>query len=210
MLHRGGLSGLAGLAGWLFADLMLGIGMLFLISSTTATGPLVIKTPTPLLTVTLVAHGTVLPVESLTATFTPSPTPTATLTPTATATPTPTLMPTAEPPTALRDASTSITITVDAPGLLAGYPDAQQALLNTLRRQENLGDWKDSRAGMVLTFGGTTDASYGSMVAEKVNALLPQVFPDRPRLFKDARMKNYLDYQVSVGTVVFEIWFYTR
>lgn len=208
------------LAGWLFADLMLGLAVLFFAANTVGTPP----TPTPIPTATAVptATATLVPTATATATATPTrtptprlptPTPTPTVTPTATATPTPVCLPVISPDALL------LTLTVDSNGLLSPNNQAARdqarevfrAELSRVLDERGKGETYDTvQIGVILTFGTSPigDNSRGVNVARALNDAL---FVEPP--FRNAGRRDYLHF-VSGGrtlnTVEIEIFLYVR
>jgi hypothetical protein len=152
------------LAGWLFADLLLGLAMLFFVFNTVGTLEAAQPTPTPTPTTT----------PTTTPTSTPTATPTPTSRPTATATPTPYATPT--PSTVLEREPVTISTRVDAVLLLRGDSAETARLRAELNRL--LGQYVGRRrAGIVLTFGGSPDFVEGEKIAAVVNQLLETTLP---------------------------------
>jgi len=95
MALRSRRSDLFSIGGWLFADLMLALTLIFLASSTQASPPpAVTPMPSPSPTLTLTPTLTLVPSMTPTPTPTPTGTPTSSLTPTPTNTPVPSATPT--------------------------------------------------------------------------------------------------------------------
>jgi hypothetical protein len=80
----------------------------------------------------------------------------------------------------------SVTISVDANGLLEGNDDAEEAAVDAIR--EALEDYEDCRVGITLTFGWNPDVGTGNQIAERVNALLDEAEPD---MFEDAAFESF-------------------
>src|SRR5947209_782920 len=117
------------LSGWLFADLLLALVVIFLAANTVGVKPQPIPTPTP------------------------------TPTPTATATPTPTPTPTAITPTPLPRLELSknrVIVSIDANGLLNNTPGAINDLKQKIRAQALL---RGRTAGLVIAYGGASDVT---------------------------------------------------
>jgi|GEM_PF-402661 hypothetical protein len=196
------------LAGWLFADLLLGLAMLFITSMV----GLPIPTPSP----------TLPPGVTPTATLTRTPTPTLTRTPTATMTPAgsgPGNAPaTPTPAFGLNSTPFLVTLRVDPNLMPAMMANPNSSAASTVRNQ--LGQQIrecfqkfDGRteAGMVLTFGGSPNLTYGNQLAAIASALLreqlPRVFTLAPRktVFKDM---HAVSRRAAVnGTVELEVYF---
>ncbi len=176
------------LSGWIYADLLLGLMMLFLVSMRGATPDQLqpaTHTPTPTATYTL------------TPTPTPSPTAMATVTPAkagaGTRMPTPTLVPTFTPvPTAtstpkayivgLSQTPFAVTLRIN-PALISdvmvGRPQARATAQAQLRTQIRYCFARiRGQAGMVLAFGNNPAPSVGERLAELATGLLNQEYPD--------------------------------
>ena len=172
------------LAGWLFADLLLGLALIFLLSGTADVGrqhspeaglagvPPVASTEEPTST------STPTPGPTATPTLTPTPTETSTPTATPTATPTPTPVPTVSPTpeVGLSQKNVPCEFYVNPDQLLnSGSQDA--VVISEIRKcyQTRFGR---VHAGIVLTFGFSHVLSEGESLSRRVNALLPQALPD--------------------------------
>lgn len=197
------------IAGWLFADLLLGVAMLFFVFNTVGE-PLVTATRTPTVTPTLTPTPTPTPSPTGTRlpTVTPTPTMTSTSTPTPTLTPSPSSTPT--PSGGLDPEPEEISFIVDANSLLSdndSYKQAEQTRVRDIIR-EKLERFSGFRAGMVLSTGTTlfTTPSQGRMMADEVNELLRDVFP---RVFAGAIFKSFhflSNDPARVGEIELEIY----
>ncbi len=165
------------LSGWLFADLLLGLAMLFLVASP---GAPAVPTPTP--------------TPTLTPTSTPTPRPTSTLTPTLT--PTPTSTPTEViPPTPVPTrpgvelAPREATLVTNADVLLGPDGPAKDAERLQLRQQiwSQYQSLSNRRAGFVISFGNHPNYIKGNQLSEEVAKLLQETVPT---LFKDAPIER--------------------
>lgn len=208
------------LAGWLFADLLLGLAMLFI------TSMVGLPPPTP---------GAVPP----TATYTPTSTPTATRTATPTFTPTsvprigtpgggqpssptPTLTPTPTPGYGLNSTPYKVTFRVN-PALVPAFaanstsPSGNQARAQIEDQLHQCFDKFQNRAqaGIVLTFGGNADVETGNKLARLTTESMRKLFPN---MFKPADRSDgtvYKDMHAAEphpfvnGTVETEIYFIT-
>ncbi len=179
------------LAGWLFADLLLGLSMLFLVSGSRGYLP----TVTPTLSA--------VPSRSPTLTFLPEATPT--LTPTLSPSPTPTVVP--------RPSATPTPLAVQ-PGLdepqcynfeLTSADTASQTAYLTRFFQEQLPDDNHHRAGLVMIWVHGQDMREGVLVAREVGRLLQHVLPDS---FGDAQVKSLYFDTGELYHVQLEIYFY--
>lgn len=181
------------LAGWLFADLLLGLAMLFFVFNTVGTKP----TPPPR------ATYTPLPTYTPAPTYTPRPTytplrqepPRRTYTPLPTYTPAPTYTPLPTPQHEGVEQVAEIFTLVD------GRDKGEQI-------RELFSPYVgERRAGFVLIFGNAPTIEGGNTLAREVERLLPAVVPE---VFGDAGMKalHYLRADGSrEGEVDLEIYF---
>lgn len=179
------------LSGWLIADMLLGLAMIFLISNTRSAPT---RTPTPTLTITATA--------SPKATHTPAPTPTKLLSPT--------------PPTGLELVPYKFRVQGDFDKIIADDPIEIDKLLRQI--SPNLTGYLNRRAGLVITLGFHTSRHISGAInyGKKVNKLLCR---DYPTIFQCDKvnsgtvMKVYWwndDPITPVGTLEFEIYFYNR
>lgn len=217
--HSGG-SSLFGFAGWLFADLLLVIALVFLASTTIARSAtpddnadvaVVNATPTP--------EPTLTPTPEPTATPTPEPTATATPEPTATPTPEPTVTPTPEPvcrQVISPDDRYLIKISLPVPydnellGLNGATPGQQVAakerfmkdFLTALERElpsvstESL---DTIEFGLVLTFSPSEHG--GIRLSETLNSLLVEEVP----AFSNAVTRDFINTneQINIQRMVY-------
>jgi hypothetical protein len=191
------------MAGWLFADLLLGVAMLFFVFNTVGELPAI--TPEP-------------PVEP-----TETPTPTATATPTST----PTVSPTSTPsiastvvtitptPTMTRMPSlnsnpTIVRVSVDMEVLLGNDNARKEAERTKVLQavQKELSGIGHRQAGIVLTFGTTrhNEPERGDKLAREVNTLLKEGLP---HIFGRAVLKSYHQLSgdpASIGDTELEIY----
>lgn len=219
------------LSGWLFADLLLGVAVLFL-ASTLGMNPNVLIPPTATPTRTFT------PTPTPTVTRTPTATPTSTPTATSTATPTPTQTPTATPSPTNSPTWTPIpeqildkeSFKIDADGNVAPMTVDLDAFVGDRGRdaqakeQRRFKQWlmdtllpfADRKAGVVLTFGVSSNKNEGPRLAREVNALLrampePGDTVDLNKIFRGAVFRDYLDLGPQPrGTVLMEIFFVTK
>ncbi|MGB8646365.1 MAG: hypothetical protein WCF84_14095 [Anaerolineae bacterium] len=194
------------LAGWLFADLLLGLTMVFMVSM-----PTVKLTPTA----TLVPTITVIPTPTATLTATPMAmsTPTRTATLTATPTATPTVLGT-EVPNGLNPVPVTRTYHVNIAPFLGTsdfYKQIERERILGLLRYD-LSPFSGKHAGFVLTFGTVSASrpSDGNQIAEEVNALLKRALPD---IFGAAAAEGYHNLSADssqFGDVEVRIYFMNR
>ncbi len=171
------------MVGWLYADLLLAIAMLFLVFNTTADLPEPTPTPAPAVTLTLPPKptDTLTPLPMATSTDTPAPRPE----PTLTSTPTPR-------PGGLELKEDVIELKVDIDLMLGpdGAAKRQEERNVITILQDLVRPFGDRRAGMVLAFGTarTGEAQRGEDLADVVTKLLPTAMP---RMFPNTVMKPY-------------------
>lgn len=170
MRRRGTQIGLFALGGWLFADMMLALSVLFIASSSFAlpestSTPTV--TPTPTLSPTPSHTATVTQTPTVPPTLTPTPSPTVTPTPTPTPEPTHTPPPT---PCAVTVSPSRIKEEFDGGSGPQGDPSPE-----VLR--ERFAQYSGSQAGIVITFG-RGGQSVGEARAARVNGVLRQQLPE--------------------------------
>jgi hypothetical protein len=206
MRPRSGFRDTFSLGGWLFADLMLALMVLFL-ASNTVTGPAIaVSTRTATATPTATAGSTGVPPVERTATFTSTPTPTYTSTPTATRTATATSTATATrtpTATALPCQLTLVlrkhAITVSGAGDGAG-PSAAQ-----LRKA--FAPFRGQRLGLLLTFGHDSTPDPGEALASSVNKQLASLLPGMFTHETIREAYHYID-SGNAGTVDFNAYFF--
>ena len=196
------------LAGWLFADLLLGLAMLFI---TSMIGVQPSPTPLPVSQVTNTPTST----PTLTATRIATPTRTPTLPPgvTPTFTSTPTQTPTPIPP-GLNQIPYTVTIRLDprlVPDWVSDSANNKNAAREQIRSQldsclEGINK-NEGRAGLVLAYGGNPDPLRGEKIASEASSLLRSQFS---KLFNDGTViKNFHDLQkdpTANGKIVLEIY----
>lgn len=170
------------LSGWLFADLLLGLTMIFLV----AAPPNKITPPRP----------TPTPTATVTPTWTPVPPPTATSTPTPPPTATPTIIP-SPTPVVLEQESEEIYLTND---------NDKEKIRVQLRPQ--LQPYQGRRAGFVLIFGFSSNPSTAKSLAVRVDEILGEA--EFESIFKGSTRRPYIDLgnERSAGTIKIEIFFY--
>jgi hypothetical protein len=96
-----------------------------------------------------------------------------------------------------------LSIEVDATGLINGDPDAIEETSQTLA--DALDQYEGCRVGLALTFGWSSDLQTGLAVADAVNAILQDDFPE---IFADAAVDNFASLQDPVGRVDMQLYFY--
>lgn len=181
------------LAGWLFADLLLGLSMIFLLSSPPP--PPLLATPTPTLTPTFKA------------TFTPNPTSMPSLMmPTGQAggsilTPSPTPLPTDYAPVGLAEPQC---YNLELEGTDPTDGSERTAILQQLKNQ--LPNDPSFRAGLLLIWGHGKDIYDGRRIAMRVGDVIQQAFP---LSFADASRKS-MGFDVGAYKhVQVEVYFFT-
>lgn len=168
--RRGGrrrANGPVGINAWLFADVLLGLMILFLVSTPGVPVAALLGPQTP----------TATPTATPTPTPTPTATPTATPTLTPTVTPTPTATPTVTPTPTPLPCQTTVTLNekdFSVPPATAGGIPSDAALAQAFQ------PYAGSIAGIVLTFAHAPTIPEGRALATQVNdrlrAILPAMF----------------------------------
>lgn len=200
MRGRSGFRDTYSLGGWLFADLMLALMVLFLASNTVSGVSMPIPTSTPTATNTPTATTTPTATQVPGRAPTSTPTPTATLSATATATATSTATATATaPPCQLTLVLRKHELTV------AGNSDGSGP--SAARLRQAFAPFRRERLGLLLTFGHAATPSAGETLAATVNSelagLLPSLFT--PQTIRESY--HYID-PASPGTVDFNAYFF--
>jgi hypothetical protein len=190
-----------GLAGWFFADLLLGMAMLFLVLNTAGSWPKVLPTNTPTPTLTPI------PTSPLTATSTPTITPIPTPEPTSTPNTSLTLTIEPTPRTGLDMTPVLIQVEADPALLITGDPET----IYTLQVQINakFKQYQDRRVGLVITLGYHDNVASGVALANQANKVLRSTYP---LVFDDAVMKAFWwskDINHKAGVIDFEVYFLT-
>lgn len=187
--HRDTMS----LSGWLYADLLLGLAMLFFVFNTVGVEP-----PAEL--------------DSPRPTPTASPTLTPTLTPTAfaeaTKTPTPRPTNTPVPPNVLSPEAFEFSFRVNADRLLQGDKSEQDRVRQEIRSALNQYVGK-RKAGFVLTFGTSNVLDEGTRLSREMNRLLVEVLPE---VFDTSVRRDFLQFsndRALRGQIKVEIYFFT-
>ena len=184
------------MAGWLFADLLLGLAMLFFVFGTRSTPESVVLptyTPYP-------PTATVAPTSTVAPTYTPYPTGTAA--PTYTPYPTPTPVPSGLEPS-------PIYFTLEA-AAQEGESLTSARLENEFRGaiRRELAVYGERQAGFVIIFGyvdNATSISEGTVLAQMVETWLTEEWPE---MFNGAAMKplHFIE-NGSRGKVSLELYF---
>ncbi len=208
------------LAGWIFADLMLGLAVLFFAANTVGSlppSPTPLPPPTP--TATPIPTATPTPSPTMAPSPTPSPTPPPTPSPTPSPTPPPTPTPTPVCLPVISPDALAFTLTVDSQGLLRRDASAEDQLRQAFRAElsralaaRQKGEaYEAVQIGVILTFGSSPlgDNSRGVNVARRVNDVL---FAEP--LFRSAGRRDYLRFVDGGGrtldTVEIEVFLYVR
>lgn len=181
--------------GWLFADLLLALSVIFLISGSKATNntpftaiPTFTKTPVNI-------FGPFLQNET--------PTPTNIF-----FTPTPTIEISNESQIGLDQTPVIIVIHVNPENFLKGYSGAVDGFRASLKK--SLSDYSSERAGLVITLGFHTNIGSGMQLARSGNSELRNLYPN---VFRNSVMKPFwfsVDEINTSGTIKFEIYFFTN
>lgn len=213
-----------GLAGWLFADLLLAIGLLFLVTQTGGKGttalfatPSVTETVLPSSALVTPSYTTTPPLRN---TLNTTPTIRTTLakttlanlssTPTAAPTVVPTQVPT--PIQGLQEERKTISIRFDANVLLGPDGETKAQALAQLRDEldQAFASYRGQKAAIVLTFGGAMDGTssdyvQGQQLAKVVNEQLPLVDPS---MFTVTATEELHDLNDPLGTAYLWVWFF--
>jgi hypothetical protein len=183
-------------SGWIYADLLLALAMLFFAISVPGNAPELATRPTE--------------------TPTPSPQPgVAQFTATEVPTSTPTVTPTATAQPLLNKTPHEERVALTPGDILGASPDtgrpvdaaARNRVVAQLRQSFDQYDGK-SEAAVVLTFGAASTPAAGIDLARRINILLREILPN---VFRDdvTAFDNYwLGNTPPVGTVEFKIFFY--
>ena len=208
------------LAGWLFADLLLGLMVVFLAAAPGAPPP---PTPTPTVTATATAtataSATTTAIPTATPTWTATPTKTATApptpTPTQTQTETPTVTPTVEATkvpfqSGVDKVPTVVSVVVNLDRLMGRQADqGEERRVRQLLHDAFAGYEGQRRAGIVLTAvnvrsGDQAERRLGIAAAGRINALLAA---ELPLVFGDAASDGFFNVDPSnVGLVELRIY----
>lgn len=185
------------LAGWLFADLFLGLAMLFLVFNT-------IGDEDSLLSATSTSET-----PKVFRTVTPSPAITLTK-PLQTSIPTHPLTPTvkATVPVGLDLVPGFVTVNIVPQLLLSNNSSEIDTLTELLRARFKT--YGDRRVGLVITLGYHKEVGSGIALAKKANMILRELYPE---MFNGAVMKTFwysLDENHPAGTITFEVYFFAQ
>lgn len=182
------------LAGWLLADLLLGIAMLFFVLNTQAAPGVLDST----LTFTPSPSSTISPTEvDNTPTMTKIPTATVTMIPEPGSTPRPGLAP----------ESITIKIFVNPENFRGGEANELSSAITQIK--EKFEEFLGERAGLVITEGYDENINTGFQIATIANDLLVATYP---QIFRDAITKAYWFSPNEInkaGTIEFEVYLYT-
>lgn len=211
------------LSGWVYADLLLGLMVLFLVSMRGVSPEQLVPpspTPTATATATLTPTATRSPVPTLSS----SPSPTSTSTATRTQTPTPTATQTPTPTMTLQafvvglnPTPYRVTLRVSPaliPGIIAGRSDVLATAQAQLRKQLSycFRSMK-GQAGMVLAFGSNPDPNVGNRLAAIVTSLLREEYKELfARERAEAVMRDYhtiTSNPAENGLIELEVFFIT-
>lgn len=192
------------LSGWLFADLLLGLMIIFLVStpgSPPVPTPTVTPSPTPTSTPTVTPSPSPLP------TVTPSPTPTSSPTVTPSPTPLPTITPSPLPILSLNQQPEKFEFRADVSGLLNGNPTELDRLRQEIRG--TMSRLTGQRAGIILTFGTASDPGTATSLSRAFNALMRDTLPgtiDNNTVLRDFITLNTA--QERQGTIEVEVYLF--
>ncbi len=209
------------LSGWIYADLLLGLMVLFLVSMRGVT-PDQLRSPTDTPTPTAVYLLTSTPTPSPTTTTSTTPTRTSTSTRTPTATPTLTLTATSTPKAymiGLAPTPFEVTLRIKPdliPAIVAGRPEAKSTAEAQLRPQIRYCFAQvRGQAGLVLAFGHNPTPAVGEELAKLATSLLTEyseLFPQEEG--RIALIRNYHDIRSRSdprlnGRIDLEVFFLT-
>lgn len=188
------------LTGWLFADLLLGLMVIFLVSAPGAPLPQPkTSTPTPTLTPTVTSTPTATPTQTVTPP--PTSTPTVSPTPSPTATPVPIL--------SLEQTPVSFAFRVNPDAFLDQRANEIDRVLQEIR--DRLAPLNGRRAGIVLSFGNASRPDRATALSRQFNLLLHQAMPtliDSRTITRDyIQLSNDLEKQ---GLIEVEVYIYTQ
>lgn len=186
------------LAGWLIADLLLALAMIFFVFNTvgvyseeTATPIAMRETATPTVTMTVTAEPTI---------TTPKPVGVVNIKDTSTPIPTPT------PYVSLDLNPSYVTLRIDPAKLLSNSEYNRSQISKALSNA--FVDYKNKRAGLVITLGYHPESPNGYSMANRANTILAETYPE---VFGGAVMKGFwwLNDPVNpAGTLKFEVYFF--
>jgi hypothetical protein len=188
------------LAGWLFADLLLGAMLVFLAALPGSPNAFPSPTAVPV-------PSTVTPTPSATSTATATPARTTTQTPPPTPTPTPTASatPTASPTAACVRTATLTKHRYEVPNVARG---GVMAIPDTGMLRETLKDVAGKQAGLVLTYVRAPGDGEGQYWSGQVNLRLREAFPE---VFTAETIYEDFDYKdrspANFGRALIEIYF---
>jgi hypothetical protein len=213
---------LTALAGWLFADLLLGLMVLFLISAPGAASRALVCLLTPTTTVTLrptaapqqmmklsfaEEHGRLVVSTALVAASRNQP-PTAFVPTFVCPTPTPTPPPTPTPTpdkNALSKTSLDFNFSTNADALLNGNPSETARLQTLIRQQIGAKVKADDQAGFVLSFGTSPSPAEGATLAADFDKILKKTLP---YLFSRATFREFHDIGPDRGDILLNVYLY--
>lgn len=187
------------LGGWLFADLLLALSLIFLAAIPGAPkGALAALGSIP---TSPTRQGP--PSQTSTPTATPSPTPTLSPTPRPTRTPTPTVT-----PTATAACVSTVLLTKNTYDVANDNADVSPSIPSVEHLRNAFRDVQGKRAGLVLTYVHAPGDGEGQQLASVVNQRLLQARPD---VFTHDTIYDDFDWKdrnpAAYGTVEFEIYF---
>lgn len=190
------------LAGWVFADIFLGLMMIFMISSTQNPLPAGANSGAATPNASDIA-ATSVAARALTPIALPSNTPSPTATP-----PPPTATPRPGESVSLKPVEFSVVVNADrllgadAPGRASERASVAQQVRAVFAKGVIS---SNQIAGLVLTFGGSPSTSEGPALAKAVNDVLKSEFAST---FGGATTRDYLDLGSPRGTVLVEVFVY--
>lgn len=196
--HRPVIRDTFSIAGWLFADLLLGLAMLFLVFNTVGSSAALIPTPTVTRTPTL------LPTTTANVTTPVVLSPTATPQPTRT----PTLPPAPTEQIGLDTEAYQCVFTLDPDGLYNDRPTVISQMRAHFDRcfESKIGT---RVAGAVITLGYHSSTNSGYSLATRVNQELAATYPE---MFTGSVMRSFGWYSSSLqqqGLFQIDVYFYS-
>lgn len=192
------------LAGWLFADLLLGLSMLFLVFNTVGGKAILDITPTPTITLTSTTLPTSTPLSSSTPTITPSITPTPTKFLTATITPTIDI--------GINPVPVTYILSTSLPDIVAKSPSELRNLQGNINKIFSGSQGTNRKAALVITTGFAAPGNFGKGL-EAAQIASEELFKKYPDIFSSTIHKEYWESASAVrpeGTIVYEIYFFIK
>jgi hypothetical protein len=105
---------------------------------------------------------------------------------------------------AIEDDAVELTVNVSANGVVNGSNAARQDAIDALG--DALAPYASCQAVVVLTYGYSGDIGFGQELAQAINDILTEEFPE---IFNGAALKDYANVSGDTGRVDLEIFFRT-